>query len=214
MGLQLYANSTTEDVDAVSSLTEEVNLEAATLHPHCGLACWGGRRLPASNMSDEELKAAGCKWACWGGRRLQHDANSTSQDMIAGNSITEEVDLEAATLHPHCGLACWGGRRLQLDANSTGQDMDTGRSITEDVDLETATLWPHCGLACWGGRRLETSNISDEELKAGRCRWACWGGRRLQPDANSTGQDIDIGSPITEEVDLETATLWPHCGFA
>merc|ERR1712048_1140522 len=157
MGLQLYANSTTEDVDAVSSLTEEVDLEAATLHPHCGLACWGGRRLLTSNMSDEELKAAGCRWACWGGRRLQLDANSASQDMVAGSSITEAVDLEAATLHPHCGLACWGGRRL------------------------------------------ETSNISGEELKAGRCRWACWGGRRLQPDANSTTLDVGATSSSTDE---------------
>merc|ERR1712187_195545 len=200
--LQLVANFSSEDEDAAISISQDVQLEAATSWPHCGFACAGGRRLWNSTMSDEELTAAGCRWACWGGgRRLQ--PNLTSEDEGA-HSISPDVELESATSWPHCGIicaggrrllnstisdeelkaagcrwACWGGgRRLQLVANFSSEDEDAAMSISRDVQLEAATSWPHCGFACAGGRRLWNSTMSDEELKATGCRWACWGGGR------------------------------------
>merc|ERR1712151_868673 len=116
-------------------------------------------RLLLANMSDDQLKAAGCKWACWGGgRRL----NSTSQGTDAANSIPQEVDLDAAS--SHCAWACGGGRRLlvanmsddQLKAagckwacwgggrrlNSTSQGTDAANSIPHEVDLDVAASLP------------------------------------------------------------------------
>merc|ERR1712048_745191 len=94
-----------------------------------------------------------------------------------------------------CWWACWGGgRRLQLNLTSPDEG---AHSISLDVELESATSWPHCGIICAAGRR-----------------WACWGGgRRLQLVANFSSVDEDAAISISQDVQLEAATSWPHCGF-
>merc|ERR1712048_891577 len=214
-GRRLQLNLTSPD-EGAHSISPDVELESATSWPHCGIICAGGRRLLNSTMSDEELKAAGCRWACWGGgRRLQLVANFSSEDEDAAISISQDVQLEAATSWPHCGFicaggrrllgsnmsdedlkaagcrwACWGGgRRLQLAANFSSPDEDAATFIDQDEQLEAATSWPHCGIICAGGRRLLNSTVSmmsEKSLRAAGCRWACWGGgRRLQPNLTS-----------------------------